>query len=166
MIGRSVLLRLLAVVIGLVLASPATAQVEAEGLIWRAPVAEGLTGEDVDASLRSLAAGFNLRNVGELPLGEQVALMQGAPWRDLRIYMFCNPLTAARMIEHDPAFAVWLPCRVSLVEDGAGRLWLYSVNMDALLSGTTPMPAELAAEVAGVRDAIHALIAGAAQGEF
>lgn len=144
----------------------AVAEIETQGLTWRAPVAEGLSAEDVDAALQSLAAGLNLRDVGRLPLGEQVALMQDAPWRHLQIYMFCNPLTAARMIEFDPAFSVWLPCRVSLVEDGEGRLWLYTINMDALMSGTDGMSPDLDAEARRVRDAIHTLVAEGAQGTF
>lgn len=144
----------------------ATNVIETQGMIWRAPVSEGLTFDDVDTALNSLASGLNLRDVGRLPLGEQVALMQDAPWRTSQIYMFCNPLTAAKMIEHDPAFSVWLPCRISLVEDGAGRLWLYTVNMDVLMDQAAGMSPDLQTEAQQVRDAIHDLIAGAAIGEI
>lgn len=142
------------------------AGIEAAGLIWRAPVEAGLTFEDVDAALNSVAARLNLRNVGQLPLGEQVAAMRGEPWRQLQIYMFCNPLTAAAMIEFDPSFSVWLPCRISLVEDGEGALWLYTINMDALMVGATDMPAALAEEAASVREAIRTLLEEASTGAF
>lgn len=143
-----------------------TDRIQTQGMIWRAPIAKGLTFDDVDMALNSLASGLNLRDVGQLPLGEQVAAMQGTPWRSLQIYMFCNPLTAARMIEHDPAFSVWLPCRISLVEDGDGQLWLYTVNMDALMGQAVGMSPALMAEAQSVRDAIHTLVADASRGEF
>jgi len=140
--------------------------VTSDGMIWRARVAEGLTFDDVDAAITSLAAGLNLRDVGQLPLGQQVTLMQDAPWRTLHIYMFCNPLTAASMIEHELAFSVWLPCRISLVEDAQGGLWLYTVNMDVLMDQARGMPPSLVAEAQNVRNAIYELVAGAAVGDF
>lgn len=142
------------------------AGIEASGLIWRAAVEPGLSFEDVDAALESVAARLNLRSVGRLPLGEQVAAMRGEPWRQLQIYMFCNPLTAAAMIEYDPGFSVWLPCRISLLEDGEGALWLYSINMDALMDGAVDMPPALAAEAAMVRAAIRTLLEEASSGAF
>ena len=113
-----------------------------------------------------LAADRNLRDVGQLPLGEQVAAMQGKDWRSLQVYLFCNPLTAARMVEYSPAFAAYLPCRISLVEDGDGQLWLITMNMDLMLYGGRPLPDELREEAEGVRAAMLAVMDGAAEGAF
>lgn len=146
--------------------TPVEAHVEAVGLVWRAPVAKGLSFDDVDASLLSLAASMKLRDAGQLPLGGQVEPMRENQWRQLKIYMFYNPLTAAEMIEYDPAFSVWLPCRVSLVEDTDGALWLHTINMDAILAAAKDMPAELRAEAMAVRNAIFLLMNGASQGKF
>ncbi|WP_428545801.1 DUF302 domain-containing protein [Profundibacter sp.] len=100
----------------------------AAATVWKAKVAEGLTFEDVDQSIKQVAIDRNIKGVGELPLGDQVAAMTGKPWRKLNIYLYCNPLTAAKMVEYDPAYAAYLPCRVSLVEDNTGQLWLYTLD--------------------------------------
>ncbi len=107
----------------------------AAATVWKAKVAEGVTFEEVDQSIKQIAIERNIRGVGELPLGDQVAAMTGKPWRKLNIYLYCNPLTAAKMIEHDIAYAAYLPCRVSLVEDEKGQLWIFTLDMDAMIYG-------------------------------
>jgi len=67
----------------------------AAATVWKAKVAEGLTFEEVDQSIKQTAIDRNIRGVGSLPLGDQVAAMTGKPWRKLNIYLYCNPLTAA-----------------------------------------------------------------------
>ncbi|RAI27216.1 DUF302 domain-containing protein, partial [Rhodobium orientis] len=95
----------------------------AEATVWKAKVNEGLTFEEVDESIKSVAIERNIKGVGELPLSDQVEAMTGEPGQKIKIYMYCNPLTAAKMIEFDIAYAAYLPCRVSLVEDKTGALW-------------------------------------------
>lgn len=138
----------------------------AEAMVWKREVAKGLGFDEVDQSIRSLALDLNIRDVGALPLGDQVAAMQGRPWRKMKVYLYCNPLTAAAMVDYATAYAAWLPCRVSLVEDAAGRLWLYTLNMDYMLHGGRPLPAEVAAQGEAVRNAILTLMDKAAEGDF
>jgi len=137
-----------------------------EATVWKRKVEDGLSFEDVDESIQSVAATENIRDVGQLPLGDQVALMQDAEWRKLKIYLYCNPLTAAKMVEYSEAYAAWLPCRVSLVEDEEGQLWLYSLNMDMMIYGGKPLPPELKEEALHVKDVILAILDGAAEGSF
>ena len=138
----------------------------AAATIWKVKVADGLTFEDVDQSIKAVAADRNIRGVGELPLGDQVALMNGEPWRKLNIYLYCNPLTAAKMIEYDIASAAYLPCRVSLVEDETGQLWLTSLDMDMMIHGGKELPPELKAEALEVKDIIQDILNRAAEGDF
>jgi len=138
----------------------------AEATVWKRKVADGLTFEDVDESVQSMAQAENIRDVGQLPLGEQVSLMQGEEWRKLKIYLYCNPLTAAKMVEVSEAYSAYLPCRVSLVEDENGELWLYSLDMDMMIHGGKPLPPELLEEALHVKKVILAILDGAAEGEF
>lgn len=137
-----------------------------EATVWRRRVDEGLSFEEVEESIRSVAAAENIRAVGELPLGDQVALMRDEDWRKLGIYLYCNPLTAAKMVEYSPAYSAWLPCRVALVEDAAGVLWLYSIDMDMMIHGGKPLPEALRSEALHVKEVILAILDGAAEGSF
>ncbi len=138
----------------------------AEATIWKVPVEDGLSVEDVEDTLRFVANEHNIKNVGELPLSAQVEAMTGKKQRFLKIYMFCNPLTAAQMVEYSDAFSAYLPCRVSLIEDSDGKLWLYTLNMDMMIHGGKTLPDDLKAEANGVKDTILDIMNRGAKGEF
>jgi len=138
----------------------------AEATVWKIPVAAGLSTEDVEQTMRFVANEHNIKNVGELPLSEQVAAMTGEPQRFWKIYMFCNPLTAAKMIEYSDAFSAYLPCRISLVEDKTGKLWIYTLNMDMMIHGGKSLPPDLYAEANQVKDTILDIMNRGASGEF
>lgn len=138
----------------------------AEATVWKRQVKEGLSYEDVDQAIKTVAAEMNIKDVGALPLGDQVTAMQGKPWRKLKIYLYCNPLTAAKMIDYSDAFSAYLPCRVSLLEDKTGKLWLYSLDMDMMIHGGKPLPPELKAEAEKVKEIILAVLERGAKGEF
>lgn len=138
----------------------------AAATVWSAKVAEGLTFEEVDESIKNIAIERNIRGVGELPLGDQVTAMIGEPWRKLNIYLYCNPLTAAKMIEHDLAYAAYLPCRISLVEDEEGQLWIYTLDMDMMIYGGKTLPPELLEEALEVKDIMLDILERAAEGDF
>ena len=138
----------------------------AEATVWRAKVAEGLSFEEVDESIKQVAIDRNIRGVGELPLGDQVAAMTGQPWRKLNIYLYCNPLTAAKMVEHSIAYAAYLPCRISLVEDENGDLWVITLDMDMMIHGGKPLPTDLLEEALEVKDIMQDIMARAAEGDF
>ena len=138
----------------------------AEATVWKRPVAEGLSAEDVEETMRFVANEHNFKNVGELPLSDQVAAMTGKDQRFWKIYMFCNPLTAAKMIDYSDAFSAYLPCRVALVEDKEGQLWLYTLNMDMMIHGGAELPPELFEEANQVKDIILDIMNRGAEGEF
>ena len=138
----------------------------AEAMVWKVPVNEDLTANDVEETMRFVANEHNIKNVGELPLSSQIEAMSGQPSRYLKIYMFCNALTAAQMLEYSDAYSAFLPCRISMVEDKEGRLWLYSLNMDAMIYGGKPLPATLKEEAEGVKEIILDIMNRGAEGDF
>lgn len=138
----------------------------AAATVWKVKVADGLTAEEVSQSIQTIADERNIRSVGFLPLGDQVAAMTGDDWRVLNIYLYCNPLTAAKMVEYDPAFAAYLPCRVSLVEDEVGDLWIYTLNMDLMIYGGETLPEALLKEALDVKETMLQILNRAAEGDF
>lgn len=138
----------------------------AEATTWKVRVADGLSFEDVEQSIQSLAHDYNIRDVGNLPLGDQITAMRGTPWRKLKIYLYCNPLTAAKMVEYSEAYSAFLPCRIALVEDAAGALWLYTMNMDMMIEGGRPLPGAVRPAAEEVRGIMRGLLDRAAAGEF
>lgn len=129
------------------------------------PVAEGVTPEQVEAAMKFKANELNIKGVGELPLSDQVELETGKEQRFLKIYQFCNPQTAMRMVDYSDAFSAYLPCRIALIEDKEGKLMLYSLNMDMMLYGGKTLPPELKEEAQGVQEIMTAIMEQGATGE-
>ncbi len=138
----------------------------AEATVWKMAVEPGLSPQDVETAMKSKAVERNIKDVGELPLYKQIEATTGKPYRFVKIYMFCNAMTAARMIEYDLAYSAYLPCRVTLLQDPAGKLWLYTLNMDLMIHGGKPLPAALFREAVEVRETILAIMEGGASGAF
>ena len=138
----------------------------ADATVWKVPLAEGITPEDAEQTMGFVANSHNIKDVGELPLSDQVAEMTGEDQRFLKIYQYCDPLTAMKMVDYSDAFSAYLPCRIALVEDQQGNYALYSLNMDLMISGGRTLPPELLEEANRVREIILDIMQRGATGEF
>ena len=138
----------------------------AEATVWKVQVEEGITPEDVEQSMKTVANELNISNVGELPLYKDVEAKSGEKYRFVKIYMFCNSLTAARMLDYSDAFSAYLPCRITMVEDKQGKLWLYALNMDLMIHGGEPLPLALKEEALHVKEVILEIMRRGAVGDF
>ncbi len=138
----------------------------AEATVWKVKVKKGLSAADVEETMKIVANEHNIKNVGELPLYKQVEAMTEKPYRFVKIYMFCNAMTAALMLDYNDAYSAYLPCRVTLVEDKNKQLWIYSLNMDAMIYGGKIMPPELKKEAIKVKTIILDIMNRGAAGDF
>jgi len=137
-----------------------------DAMIVKYKVAEGVTAEDLNTSILSIANELNIKNVGELPLSKQVVAMSGKPYRYVKIYLLCNAMTAASMLNYNDAYSAFLPCRISVVEDEQGELWIYTLDMDLMIYGGQPIPPALKAEAITVRDTLTEIMQRASEGDF
>lgn len=138
----------------------------AEATSVKVAVEDGLSPEDVEQTMRIVANEHNIKNVGELPLYKEVEAVTGEPYRFVKIYMFCNAMTAARMLDYSDAFSAYLPCRITLVEDPQGKLWLYTLNMDLMIHGGKELPPALKEEAMQVKHIIEDIMNRGAKGDF
>jgi uncharacterized protein (DUF302 family) len=138
----------------------------ADATVWKVPLEDGISWEDAETAMKSAANEHNIKGVGELPLSEQVKLMTDEEQRFLKIYQYCDPLTAMKMVDYSDAFSAYLPCRVAMVEDKEGKFWLYALNMDMMISGGKTLPDDLNEEANRVKDIIQDIMARGASGEF
>ncbi len=138
----------------------------AEASIWKIPVAEDLSAEDVEETMKFVANEHNMSNVGELPLSKDIEAKLGDSYRFVKIYLFCNSLTAAKMLDYSDAYSAYLPCRITLMEDHEGKLWLTTLNMDMMIYGGEPLPPELKQEAIKVKEYILDIMHRGAAGEF
>ena len=138
----------------------------ASATVWKQALDEDVDWEDAEEAMRSAATELNIRGVGELPLSNQVELMTGEEQRFLKIYQFCNPQTAMKMVNYRDAFSAYLPCRIAMIEDKNGKYWLYALNMDMMIYGGKTLPPELLEEAIAVKETILAIMERGASGDF
>ncbi|GBE08974.1 hypothetical protein BMS3Bbin11_00247 [bacterium BMS3Bbin11] len=133
---------------------------------WKYKLEDGVSIDDAIQSMKIAANAHNIKHVGELPLYKEVEAMTGKPYRHAQIFMFCNAVTAAKMMDYNDAYSAYLPCRVALVEDKQGQAWLYSLNMDLMIYGGKPLPPELKEEAINVKKIILDIMQKGAAGDF
>jgi uncharacterized protein (DUF302 family) len=135
-------------------------------MMWSEPVDEGLTPEEVVESLKSIATQHNFLFVGESPFYKQVEAVTGEPYRYVNFLSFCDARVGKMMADYRNAYTGFMPCRIAVVEDKSGGLWLYTMNLDLMIHGGKTLPPELKESAIKVRDTIKAMMEGAAKGEF
>lgn len=135
-------------------------------MMWSEQVEEGLTPDDVIESLKSIATERNFLFVGESPFYRQVEAVTGEPYRYTNFLSFCDVRVGKMMADYVDAYTGFMPCRIALIEDKSGRLWLYSMNLDLMIYGGKTLPPELKEGAINVRNTIKAMMEGAARGEF
>jgi len=136
----------------------------ADATMWEVKVEEGIELEDVIDAINAVGISRNIKNVGELPLSEELKA-RGIDSGVLHVMSFCNPETARKMVDFSPAMAGFLPCRVNIVEEADG-LHIYTMNMDMAIKMGKKMDPELLAATTEVRDAMWEMLQNGAAGEF
>lgn len=127
-------------------------------------VVEDVTADDAIESMKLRANFLNFKLVGHMPLSEQVKANGGESNR-MEIFQFCDASIAAQMVKHSMAFAGYLPCRISVVEDDAGQAWLITLNMDKTMMDAS-LPKQLQGLGMKVRNNIYSIISAGTEGDL
>lgn len=132
---------------------------------WERKVQPGVTPEEIEYALSSVAEEDNIRVVGNLPLWQALETETGQKQKFLKIYSYCSPLTARKMVDFSPHMAAYLPCRIAVVEKDDG-LWMYTLNMDMIIKMGRKLPPELREMVMRMRDTTVKMLDRGSRGEF
>ncbi|MEW8293013.1 MAG: DUF302 domain-containing protein [Candidatus Thiodiazotropha sp.] len=127
-------------------------------------VKDGVTKDDAIQALMSRAAEINLKYVARQQVSKELET-RGLKTPYLDIFQFCNPEDARKMILHDPIYAAYMPCRIAMVEDKKGKLWLMMLNLDMLINSEL-LPPELTEIAIRVNQAMLDVMVAGATGEF
>jgi len=136
----------------------------AEATMWEMKVEEGVEFADVVDAINNVGINRNIKNVGELPLSEELKA-RGVESGVVHVMSFCNPDTARKMIDFSPAMGGFLPCRVNIIEKEDG-LYIYTMNMDMAIKMGRKMPPELYEATMQVRNTMWEMLEKGSKGEF
>lgn len=135
-------------------------------LVYRIPLAEGVSIEEAVESLKLQANLKNLKLVGEKPMYKEVESLTGKSAPYVAVYEFCDVLVAMDVLAYNPDYLALMPCRVGLFEDKDGKAWFVTINMDLLIHGGKELDPELKKQAIRVKDTLMAIMESAAKGEL
>ncbi|MDO9220626.1 MAG: DUF302 domain-containing protein [Thiobacillus sp.] len=149
------------------LAATAKAKPVQQAGVYKVAIEPGVSLSDAAESMRLRANALNLKLVAELPLSKQVEATTGKPQRTTTIFEFCDAVTAKDLIDQSLNFAIYVPCRIALVEDAKGQGWLImiDINVEEFAKANKLSP-DLKARIQKVRDGLDEIIRAGSKGEL
>ncbi|MBT9568907.1 MAG: DUF302 domain-containing protein [Thiobacillus sp.] len=131
----------------------------------------GLSFDDVVQSMMLRANQVNLKFVGRNQMWKDFKEVLGddtAP--RIEAFSFCDIAVGRDLLRIIPEMAVFLPCRITVMEDADKNIWVMTLDWDVTgldLAGTSmDITPELRKGAKSVRDKINSVMQAAAQGEL
>lgn len=144
--------------------APPASQFDVSQTVTKQLLADGVTADDAIEAIKSKAIELNMKFVAHQPLSKELNA-RGVKSGRLEIFQFCNPLDAHKMVKFNPIFAAYMPCRIALVEEDDGKIWLMMINLNMLINNTA-LPAELKKIATRINDTLVQIMDAGATGEF
>ncbi len=132
--------------------------------VLKMPLDKGVSVRDAHMSINLKAEELNMKKVGYLPVSNELRA-RGLNPRHLEIFQFCNPEDAMKMVEFNTIYAAFMPCRIALVEDKQGHLWLQMINLDMIID-KYPLPENLRKIAITINAQMLAIITAGVKGSF
>lgn len=125
---------------------------------------DGMSIEDSVDAMMSKATEHNMKNVGHQAVSKELK-SRGIESSHLEIFQFCNPEDAMKMVRYNTIFAAYMPCRIALVEDEKGKMWLEMLNLDMLINSVS-LPPELERIAIETNGTMLDILTAGASGDF
>ncbi|AFL72803.1 DUF302 domain-containing protein [Thiocystis violascens] len=132
--------------------------------VYKLPLEEGVSTDDAVDSMLLRANALNFKLVARLPLSQELEAM-GVPTKRIEIFQFCDARIAAQMIAENLDFSAYLPCRITLIEDQAGKPWLVTLDLNKVIQ-MADLPPALMEMATKVRDTMNEIMAAGASGDL
>lgn len=144
--------------------APEAMNIDIAQTVVKMPLAEGVSVDDAIQFLQSKAAELNMKIVAHQPVSKELEA-RGIDSGPMHIFQFCNPEDAFKMVQHNALFAAYMPCRIALVEDSEGKVWLMMLDLDILIDNT-PLTPELKEMAVRINENLMEIMEAGATGGF
>ena len=134
-------------------------------------VAEGITFDEVIESMEIKANEVNFKKVGHSKIWQDISAISGLPTLRLEVLHFCDAIVGRRMLDFSPEFSIFIPCRITVMEDATGEIWIMTLDWDVswLSMAWHPdsiLPEDLKQDSIRIRDAMEQIMRAGATGEW
>ena len=135
------------------------------------PVEEGVTWDDAVEAMKLRANEVNFKFVGSSPLWKQIEAETEEPSAKVEMFRFCDATLARKILDVVPEFIIFLPCKIALLEDAEGKLWVMTMDwdvswMDFAQNPNSHLSKEIREDAKRIRDNLNYIMEGAASGDF
>ena len=132
---------------------------------------DGLTYDEVVEAMKVKANEINFKFVGHNPLWKDIVAITGKQDTPrVEFFSFCDAIVAREILDYVLEFAIFLPCRVAVVEDAYKKIWVMTLDWDVRWLDASPNPNKITDRMRErsilVRDAIDKIMRAGALGEF
>ena len=145
-------------------ANAATPSLNIGDTVIKMPLAEDVSIDDAITSMKLRANNLNFKLVAYLPLYKELQSM-GVKSKRIEIFQFCDARIAKAMIDFNPDFSAYLPCRITLLEGPDGQATLITMNLGMFIESAN-LPPELLKQAIHVRDTIQSIMQAGADGDL
>jgi len=131
---------------------------------------EGLTFDEVVESMDLRANLLNMMKVGHNTPYKVIEGITGEPTPRLEFVNYCDVMTMRMILDFVPEFSAFVPCRISVLEDADGEIWLMTLDWDVRWLDTAPNPNRITPELRElaitVRENIESIMEAGANGDL
>jgi uncharacterized protein (DUF302 family) len=132
---------------------------------------EGLSFDDVVDAMKLKGNELNFKYVGVNPLWKDIVAITGkADTPRVEFFSFCDALVARDLLDLSLEFAVFLPCRIAVVEDAYKKIWVLTLDWDVRWLDSSKNPNQISDSLRQkaiiVREAIDKIMRAGAAGDF
>lgn len=131
--------------------------------VVRMPIEAGVDPDAAEAAMLAKAEEIGMKKVAQQRVSDYLA-KQGVDAPHLAIFQFCNPMDARTMVIANPIFSSYMPCRISMVADKDGKMWLMMLNLDMLINSEL-LPTEVIETAVRVNQQMLDIMAAGARGK-
>lgn len=132
---------------------------------------EGLEFDDIIEAMDLKANEVNFKKVGHSKIWQDIGAISGLPALRVEILQYCDAMVGRKMLDYSPEFVIFIPCRIAVLEDANGDIWLMTLdwNVSWLSMAWHPdsqLDAELKKDAVRIRDSLEQIMHAGATGEW
>jgi uncharacterized protein (DUF302 family) len=135
------------------------------------PAKDGMAFDDVVESMKLRANTLNFKLVGHSPMWKDFQAVLGdttAP--KVEVFHYCDIAVGRELLKLAPESAIYLPCRIVVMEDADKKVWVMGLDWDMAwldtAQGSMGVSPTLAKHAVDIRDKMDNIMQAAANGEL
>lgn len=139
-------------------------------MVTKKQVKEGVSFDEAIESMKLRANKRNFKFVGHSPLYKDVVAITGKPSPRAEIFSFCDAVIARQILDYSPEFIAFLPCRIAMIEDATGKIWVVTMDWDVTWLDYSQNPNKISDEIRAnaikIREILEDIMTATANGDL